>query len=100
MFGYNLWLLIVPILITYIFGPVIDVTGRMTFLNEPPEVRTRLMTIYIVFMFVGGGLASWAGTSAYDIWGWTGNAVLALAMSITVLVLCLMSQRWFDQPEP
>lgn len=94
-FGNNLWLLIIPILITNIFGPVIDVTGRMTFLNEPPEVRTRLMTIYIVFMFLGGGLGSWAGTSAYDQFGWTGNATLALVMSITVLSLCFLAQKRF-----
>ncbi|MEL6665342.1 MAG: MFS transporter [Pseudomonadota bacterium] len=94
-FGHNLWLLMIPILITNVFGPVIDVTGRMTFLNEPPEVRTRLMTIYIVFMFVGGGLASWAGTSAYDQFGWTGNASLALLMSITVLSLSFLAQKTF-----
>ncbi|MHA7899195.1 MAG: MFS transporter [Henriciella sp.] len=92
-FGNNLWLLMIPILITNIGGPVIDVTGRMTFLNQPPEVRTRLMTIYIVFMFVGGGLASWAGTTAYDVWGWTGNGVLALAMSLTVFLLCLWAHH-------
>ncbi|MCR9270978.1 MAG: MFS transporter [Hyphomonadaceae bacterium] len=92
-FGNNLWLLMIPILITNIGGPVIDVTGRMTFLNQPPEVRTRLMTIYIVFMFVGGGLASWAGTTAYDVWGWAGNGVLALAMSLTVFLLCLWAHH-------
>ena len=96
-FGYNLWLLMIPILITNIFGPVIDVTGRMTFLNEPPDVRTRLMTIYIVMMFVGGGLASWAGTSAYDLWGWTGNAVLAASMSAIVLILCIIAQMRFSK---
>ena len=90
-FGYNLWLLMIPILITNIGGPIIDVTGRMTFLNEAPAVRTRLMTIYIVFMFVGGGLASWAGTSAYGQWGWTGNGVLALVLSAIVLTLCFVS---------
>lgn len=95
VFGHNLWLLMIPILITNICGPIIDVTGRMTFLNEPPEVRTRLMTIYIVFMFVGGGLASWAGTTAYDRLGWTGNAVLALCMSMTVLALCFFAQKRF-----
>ena len=98
-FGHNLWLLMIPILITNVFGPVIDVTGRMTFLNEPPEVRTRLMTIYIVFMFVGGGLASWAGTSAYDQFGWTGNATLALFMSITVLSLSFLAQKTFGSVE-
>jgi predicted MFS family arabinose efflux permease len=96
-FGYNLWLLIIPILITNVFGPVIDVTGRMTFLNEPPDVRTRLMTIYIVMMFVGGGLASWAGTSAYDLWGWTGNAVLAACMSAIVLTMCVIAQMRFSK---
>ena len=87
--GHSLLLLIIPIIITNMFGPVIDVSSRMTFLNEDRDVRTRLMTVFIVFMFVGGGLASWAGTAAYDAWGWTGNAVLALVTSITVLCLCL-----------
>lgn len=91
-FGDSLWLLIIPIIITNMFGPVIDVSSRMTFLNEDRDVRTRLMTVYIVFMFVGGGIASWAGTAAYDIWGWPGNAVLALAASVIVLSLCLYAQ--------
>ncbi len=93
VFGDNLWLLMIPILITNVFGPVIDVTGRMTFLQEEPTVRTRLMTIYIVFMFVGGGLASWAGTTAYDLWGWMGTSTLVLCMSATVLALCALSHR-------
>lgn len=88
VFGHNIWLLMLPILITNVFGPVIDVTGRMTFLQEAPAARTRLMTIYIVFMFVGGGLGSWAGTSSYDVWGWLGTAAIALAASATVLGLC------------
>ncbi|MEP1142995.1 MAG: MFS transporter [Henriciella sp.] len=92
-FGHNLWLLIIPIIITNVGGPVIDVTGRVTFLNEPPAVRTRLMTIYIVFMFIGAGIASWASTGAYDVWGWTGTAILALCMSAMVLVLCVWAQR-------
>lgn len=92
-FGHSLWLLMIPIFMTNVFGPVIDVTGRMTFLNQPPDVRTRLMTIYIVFMFVGGGLASWAGTTAYDIWGWSGNALLAVVASATVLLLCFIAHQ-------
>ncbi|MEM7458994.1 MAG: MFS transporter [Pseudomonadota bacterium] len=94
VFGHSLWLLMIPIIITNIFGPVLDVTGRMTFLNEAPEIRTRLMTIYIVFMFLGGGFGSWAGTSAYEAWGWTGNAVMALAMSIASVILSIWAYRW------
>lgn len=94
LFGHNLWLLMIPIVITNIFGPVLDVTGRMTFLNEAPQIRTRLMTIYIVFMFLGGGIASWLGTSAYDAWGWTGNAGLALGMSVVSVTLSVFAYRW------
>lgn len=93
-FGHSLWLLMIPIIITNVFGPILDVTGRMTFLNEAPEIRTRLMTIYIVFMFLGGGLASWAGTSAYDLWGWNGNAGLAVIMSVISLGLSVFAYRW------
>lgn len=93
-FGHNLWLLMLPLILTNISAPVIDVTGRVTFLNKPPEIRTRLMTIYIVFMFVGGGLGSWAGTSVYDIWGWTGNAILAISMCSVLLVLSLIALRF------
>lgn len=91
VFGGNLWLLMIPIVITNLFGPVIDVTNRMSFLNKAASIRTRLMTIYIVFMFIGGGVSSWAGTSAYEAWGWTGNSVLALGMSLTVLTLSLLA---------
>ncbi len=96
-FGHSLWLLIIPIVITNIFGPVMDVTTRMTFLKESPQIRTRLMTIYIVFMFVGGGLASWAGTAVYDLYGWAGNAVLALVLTLVVSLLCLFSFSRYER---
>lgn len=91
--GWSLWLLIIPIFITNIFGPSIDITSRMTFLSAAPEIRTRLMTVYIVFMFVGGGLSSWAGTALYDHAGWLGTSGLAVMMSAIVLGLTLISLR-------
>ena len=93
VFGSNLWLLIIPIVITNICGPCIDVTNRMTFLNAAPGIRTRLMTVYIICMFLGGGFASWAGTALYDYAGWAGNSGLAVVMSGMVLVLSWWSNR-------
>lgn len=92
--GHSLWLLIIPIFITNTVGPTIDVTNRMTFLNQPPEVRTRLMTVYIVFMFVGGGLASWAGTAAYHYGGWTGTSLLAMGTTLTLFALSVFAFLW------
>jgi predicted MFS family arabinose efflux permease len=92
-FGHSIWLLLVPLIMMNLVGPVIDITGRMTFLNQAPDVRTRLMTVYIFLMFLGGGMASWVGTIAYDWAGWTGNVIFAFVMSSLVLTLSLVSLR-------
>jgi predicted MFS family arabinose efflux permease len=83
-FGNNLWLLMIPIIVTTTVGPAIDVASRMTFLSAEPELRTRLTTIYIVLMFIGGGIGSLTGTMIYDAYGWTGTSV-ALAVSCVAL---------------
>jgi predicted MFS family arabinose efflux permease len=93
VFGHSLWLLMIPIVLMNLAGPMIDITGRMTFLGQESSVRTRLMTVYIMMMFIGGGIASWAGTAAYDLAGWNGNAGLALALSLVALSLALLALR-------
>jgi len=88
--GGSLWLLIPPVLIQSCVGPTIDVTGRMTILSRDPAIRTRLMTIYIVIMFTGGGIASWVATLAYAAGGWQGSVLAAVAMSALALALSLI----------
>ncbi|MEM9313653.1 MAG: MFS transporter [Pseudomonadota bacterium] len=83
-------LLIVSVFATAVAGPLIDVTGRMTSLREEPSVRTRLMSLYITLMFIGGGLGSWSGTLAYDALGWWGTVGLCVGMSSLV---CFLSYR-------
>ena len=92
--GHSLWLMIIPIFLTNTFGPVMDITNRMTFLTAPPSERTRLMTVYIIFMFVGGGIASWAGTAVYDFAGWFGTSMLALGMALVLFALTFIGWRW------
>ena len=93
VFGHSLYLLIIPIVLMNIIGPLVDVTGRMTFLNQPHGIRTRLMTAYIVLMFIGGGIASWAGTSVYEHWGWHGITTLCLCLSGLLVTLSFVSMR-------
>ena len=90
---HSYWLLVIPIVITSVAGPMVDVTGRMTCLAEAPGIRTRLMSIYIMLMFLGGGVGSWAGTIAYDIGGWMLNVSLALFFSALILLLSLRALR-------
>lgn len=83
------WILLVPISIMSIAGPVADITGRMTLLTQDPSIRTRLMTLYIVLMFIGGGFGSWGGTIAFDLGGWLGICLLATFFSVLAVGLSL-----------
>ena len=51
------------------------------------------MTVYIVMMFIGGGIASWSGTATYDWAGWMGTSILALTLSSCLLSLALFEYR-------
>lgn len=86
-FGNSVWLLIIPLVVMNVVGPPIDVSGRMLFLSQAPDVRTRLSAMYIILMFLGGGLGSWTGTTAYQWGGWPATAQLAIAVTTTIVLL-------------
>jgi predicted MFS family arabinose efflux permease len=91
--GATYWWLLLPITLMNVSGPLMDITGRMTILDRAPEIRTRLMTVYIMIMFTGAGAASWAGTVAYDWGGWAGTCALALSLSLVAVVLSGLALR-------
>ena len=93
--GANFWWLAVPIIIMSVAGPMVDVAGRMTCLVGDPAVRTRLMSMFITIMFLGGGIGSWVGTIAYDMGGWNLNVALALVCSAVIVLLSLLAKRRF-----
>lgn len=91
--GGSIWGLLVPLVIVNLVGPAVDVTGRMTFLSLEPDLRTRLTTVYIVIMFIGGGLGSVLGTAVYDVSGWGGVCALLVASSSVLTALCWFGTR-------
>ena len=91
--GDSFWLLTIPIIVMSVAGPGIDVTGRMTCLAAEPGIRTRLMSLFIILMFLGGGVGSWAGTIAYDLGGWPLNVGLAMAFSAVIVLLSMLGSR-------
>jgi len=98
-FGSNIGLLIIPLLIMNIVGPPLDVSGRMLFLRKEPEIRTRLTAVYIIIMFLGGGIASWLGAAAYELGGWTAISTLAIAITTFTVLLSLAAVKRYD-PQP
>lgn len=92
--GGSVWALIVPLVIVNLVGPGVDVTGRMTFLSLAPDLRTRLTTIYIVIMFIGGGIGSFVGTAVYDAAGWGGVCAMLMASTATLSSLAWIATRY------
>ena len=91
--GGTLWGLIVPLIVVNLVGPGIDVTGRMTFLALQPDLRTRLTTVYIVLMFIGGGIGSIGATAIYDNFAWSGVCALLALSSAVVCALCWQATK-------
>lgn len=83
------WYLLFPIALSSILGPVVDIAGRTTGLRQPAEVRTRLMSLYITLMFVGGGVGSFGAALLYEILGWTGVVLFAGVLSAMVCVISI-----------
>ncbi|WP_454599417.1 MFS transporter [Qipengyuania sp. SM2507] len=98
-FGNNLWLLMIPIFFGNLVGPAIDVTSRMTFLSLAPGLRTRLTTIYIVMMFMGGAIGSIAGTAIYDFYGWNGTALYVFGSCLAIVAISLLSWQMYGRSE-
>ena len=96
--GDSFWYLAIPIIVMSIAGPMIDVTGRMTCLAGDPAIRTRLLSLFIILMFLGGGVGSWMGTIAYDLGGWTLNVSLAMGSSAVIVLLSLIGARFPVKP--
>ncbi|MEP3225075.1 MAG: MFS transporter [Parasphingorhabdus sp.] len=92
--GDNLWMLVLPILFSNFGGASMDVANRTILFGRAPEIRTRLMTVYIVIMFVGGGLASWLGTSAYAYGGWDAIVVISIIFAILIMALSIGAMRY------
>ena len=101
--GHSLWLILIPLILSNIVGPSIDVTNRVAFLTAAPSARTRLMTVYIILMFVGAGVGSFAGTATFEWAGWQGTAwltVLLSACGTTLAVTAPGAWRRSAAPEP
>ena len=92
--GQNLWLLVIAIIFNSIGGASVDICSRTILFSRAPEIRTRLMTIYIVIMFIGGGISSWLGAATYEYAGWSGISIMAICYALTIMGLSLWGLRF------
>ncbi|MEQ8742316.1 MFS transporter [Parasphingorhabdus sp.] len=92
--GHNLWLLVIAVIFNTIGGASVDICSRTILFSRAPEIRTRLMTIYIVIMFIGGGISSWLGAATYEYAGWPGISIMAILYALAIMGLSLWGLRF------
>ncbi|MGB5483690.1 MFS transporter [Parasphingorhabdus sp.] len=95
--GNNLWLLVIAVILNSIGGASVDICSRTIMFSRAPEIRTRLMTIYVVIMFIGGGISSWLGAATYEYAGWSGISIMAISYALAIMGLALWGLRFTQQ---
>lgn len=55
--------------------------------------RSRINTVYMTIMFVGGALGSFLGARAWAAWGWQGVCALGAAMGLAAAAIELTARR-------
>ena len=85
--GHALAAIAVPMfLLCATFGPT-DAINRVYILSEPPAIRSRLMTCYVMSMFLCAALSSWVVSGLFGAFGWAGVLGMGAGLSATVLLL-------------
>jgi predicted MFS family arabinose efflux permease len=74
------------------------VTNQSVIYDLLPEARSRLTTVYITTMFLGGAAGSVAGAQAYQRWGWAGATLAAGSFAAAGLVFWLAVRRHEASP--
>jgi predicted MFS family arabinose efflux permease len=69
------------------------VTNQSVIYDLLPEARSRLTTVYITTMFIGGAAGSAAGAQGYEHWGWTGSTLVAAVFPVLGLGAWLAAGR-------
>jgi predicted MFS family arabinose efflux permease len=76
----------------------LNVTNQSVIYELLPEARSRLTTVYITSLFMGGALGSALGSQAYERWGWGGASLTAAAFAFAGLLCWAATARHEHAP--
>ena len=82
LFGYQLWGLIVGLILLSLGVQVTTVSNQALLYKLPEEKHSRLNALFITFYFVGGAIGSFFGAYGWKVWQWNGVCAVGLLLSI------------------
>ena len=85
--------LIVGVVVLDFGAQIALVSNQHVIYGLHPEYKSRLNTLFMTTMFVGGAFGSFAGAAAWNRYGWTGVAVLGGVLPAAAFALSLLHWR-------
>lgn len=82
--------MVVGVIVLDLGAQVAHISNQARIYALRPEARSRLVTVYMVTSFVGGGLGAFLAAKAWSNWHWSGVCAVAASMllfSLTVFII-------------
>jgi predicted MFS family arabinose efflux permease len=89
----SLWGLVAGVIVLDLGVQIALVSNQHVIYGLHPEYKSRLNTLFMTTMFIGGALGSLAAASAWHRYGWTGVSILGGVLPVGGLAISLMHWR-------
>ena len=89
-FGAQLPGLIAGIILLDLAAHTSQVSNMARIYSLPPNLFSRLNTIYMFSYFIGGSLGAWLGSLSWSLWGWAGACAAGAAFPLFGLAIFII----------
>lgn len=93
LFGYQLWGLIVGIILLDLGVQAAQVTNQTQVTSLVQEASSRLNAVFVASFFFGGAFGSLLGTYAWSKWHWNGVCLVGLSMLTVAFVIYFQGRK-------
>lgn len=93
LFGYQLWGLIVGIILLDLGVQAAQVTNQTQVTSLVQEASSRLNAVFVASFFFGGAFGSLLGTYAWSLWQWNGVCLVGLSMLTVAFIIYFKGRK-------
>lgn len=93
LFGYQLWGLIVGVILLDMGVQVTTVSNQALIYRLPEETHSRLNALFVTFYFFGGAIGSFLGAYGWNLWRWNGVCTAGMFLSIVAFAALTLGRK-------
>ncbi|MBD2683531.1 MFS transporter [Nostoc paludosum FACHB-159] len=93
LFGYQLWGLIVGVILLDMGVQVTTVSNQALIYRLPEETHSRLNALFVTFYFFGGAIGSFLGAYGWNLWRWNGVCTAGMFLLIVAFAALTLGRK-------